>query len=178
MSAPQSPSPRRHHRQKSSSSSLSRGTRTPIWAREQRVEPVCDAAIRYLLLGCPSALSDDFLLHLAPHKRPPLLEVRSSAAKSRLYRDGDGILLLVRKLTPPAPACPDKPGGRAARLLHDESTRIYVPILMRPWIMHTCQANASCHLGVDRTLSMRERFYWWIGMGICTRWWLRRCLHC
>ena len=42
-------------------------------------------------------LPDDFLLHLAPHKRPPLSEVRSSAEKGRLYTDDDGILLLVRK---------------------------------------------------------------------------------
>ena len=40
------------------------------WAREQRAKPVCDAAIRYLLLGSPSVLPDDFLLHLAPHKHP------------------------------------------------------------------------------------------------------------
>ena len=29
-----------------------------------------------------------------------------------------------------------------------------------------------------RTLRMLERFYWWIGMSICTRWWLRHCLKC
>ena len=92
--------------------------------------------------------------------------MRALGGKSRLYRDDDGILLLVRKLTPPAPACPNKPGGRAARILHDEATRIYVPLLMRPWIMHACHANATCHLGVARTLSMLERFYWWIGMDI------------
>ena len=126
------------------------------WAREQRVEPVRDAAIRYPLLGSLSVLPDDFLLLLAPHKRPQLSEVRSLAEKGRLYTDDDGILLLVRKLTPPAPVCPDKPGGRAARLLHDEPTRIYVPLLMRPWIMQACHANASCHLGVARTLSMLE----------------------
>ena len=124
-----------------------------------------------------SLLPEDFLLHLAPRKRPPLSEVRALADKSRLYRDDDGILLLVRKLTPPDPACPDKPSGRAARLLHDEPTRIYVPLLMRPWIMHACHANASCHLGVARTPS-GECLHWWIGMDICTRWWLRRCLQC
>ena len=67
------------------------------WAREQRDELVCNDAIRYLLLGRPSVRPDDFLLHLAPRKRPPLSEVRASAAKSRLYRDGDGILLVVRQ---------------------------------------------------------------------------------
>ena len=25
---------------------------------------------------------------------------------------------------------------------------------------------------------MRERFYWWIGMSVCTRWWLCHCLKC
>ena len=148
------------------------------WAREQRTKPVCEAAIRYILLGCPSVLPDDFFLHLAPHKRPPLSEVRCLAAKSRLYRDNDGILLIVRKLMPLTPPCPDKSGGRAARLLHDEPTRIYVPLLMRPWIMHVCHTNVSCHLGLARALSMLERFYWWMGMDVCTRWWLRRCLQC
>ena len=157
--------------------SVERYTHTD-WAREQRAEPVCDAAIRYLLLGRPSVVPEDFFLHLAPHKRPPLSDVRSLADKGRLYTDDDGILLLVRKLTPPAPVCSDKPGGRAARLLDDEPTRIYVPLLMRPWIMQACHAKASCHLGVARTLSMLERFYWWIGMNVCTRWWLRRCLQC
>ena len=101
--------------------------------------------------------------------------MRSLAEKGRLYTDDDA-LLLVRKFTPPALACPDKPGGRAARLLDDEPTRIYVPLLMRPWIMQAYHAIASCHLGVARTLSMLECFYRWSGMSICTRWWLCRCL--
>ena len=51
-------------------------------------------------------------------------------------------------------------------------------MLMRPWVLHTCHSTTSCHLGVARTLAMLRRFYWWIGMDICTRWWLRRCLKC
>ena len=129
------------------------------WAREQRAEPVREAAIRYFLLGSPSVLPNDCLLHVAPHKRPPLSEVCSLADKGRLYTDDDGILLLVWKLTPPDSVCPDKPDGRAARLLHNEPTRIYIPLLIRPWIVHACHANASCHLGVARTLAMLERFY-------------------
>ena len=76
------------------------------WECEQRAEPVCDAGIRHLLLGSPSVLLDDFLLHLAPHKRPPLSEVRSLTDKGRLYTDDDGIFLLVRKLPLLAPVCP------------------------------------------------------------------------
>ena len=116
--------------------------------------------------------------HIPSHKRPPLSEIRSLADKGRLHRDDDGTLLLVRKSTPASVAGPGTPSGRAARLLNDEPTRIYVPLLMRPWIMQACHANASCHLRVARTLSTLERFYWWIGMNISTRWWLRHCLQC
>ena len=66
--------------------------------------------------------------------------------------------------------------GSAAGLLNDEPIRIYVPLLMRPWIMQACHLTASCHLGTTRTLPMLERFYWWIGMNACTRWWVRHCL--
>ena len=68
--------------------------------------------------------------------------------------------------------------GRTACLLNDEPIRIYVPLLMRPWIMQTCHLTVSCHLGTTRTLRMLERFYWWIGTNVCTRWWLRHCLKC
>ena len=49
---------------------------------------------------------------------------------------------------------------------------------MRPWIMQACHSTASCHLGTTRTLRMLERFYWWIGMSVCTRWWLHHCFKC
>ena len=49
---------------------------------------------------------------------------------------------------------------------------------MRPWIMQVCHAKASGHLVVARTLSMLERFCWWTGMSVSTRWWLRRRLQC
>ena len=93
------------------------------WAHEQRAKPVRDAAIRYVILRSPSVLPDDLLVHLAPHKRRPLSEVCSLAEKGRPYTDDDDdILLFERKLTPPTPICPDKPGGRAVRLLDDEPT--------------------------------------------------------
>ena len=53
-----------------------------------------------------------------------------------------------------------------------------VPLLMRPWVMQACHSTASCRLGTTRTLRMLERFYWRIGMSICTGWWLRHCLKC
>ena len=47
---------------------------------------------------------------------------------------------------------------------------------MWPWIMQACYATAPSRLGVARTHSMLELFYWWISMNISTRWWLRHCL--
>ena len=44
--------------------------------------------------------------------------------------------------------------------------------------MYACHADASCHLGVMRTLKMLKRFYWWVGIEACTKWWVRRCLKC
>ena len=49
---------------------------------------------------------------------------------------------------------------------------------MRPRVMQACHSTVSCHLGTARTLRVLERFYWWIGVSICTRWWLRNCLKC
>ena len=44
--------------------------------------------------------------------------------------------------------------------------------------MKACHSTAFCHLGTTRTLQMLEHCYWWIGMSICTRRWLRHCLKC
>ena len=123
-------------------------------------------------------LYDDFLSHIPSRKRPPLSEVRSLAYKGRFYRDDDETLLLVRKTIPTLATDPGTPSGHAARLLNDEPTRISISLLMRPWIMQACHANASCHLRVARTLSMPRRYYWWIGTNIGTRWWLQHCLQC
>ena len=68
--------------------------------------------------------------------------------------------------------------GRAACLLNDELIRIYIPLLMRPWVMQACHSADSCHLGTARILHMLDFFYWWIGTIIFTRWWLHNCLKC
>ena len=101
------------------------------------------------------------------------------AGKSRLHTTHDDIVLLVRNPTLP-PTRSDKPNyvRRAACLLNDEPVRIYVPLPMCPWIMQACHSTASCHLGTTLTLCMLKRFYWWIGMDVCTRWWLRHCFKC
>ena len=55
---------------------------------------------------------------------------------------------------------------------------MYVPLLMRPWIMQAYHSKASCHLSTTRTLRMLEHFLRWIGMNVCTRTWRPHCLKC
>ena len=135
--------------------SVERYTRTD-WAREQQKEPVCGATIRYVLLNHPSSVPKDFFVNVSYHHRhkPSLEDYRELTDKGRLVTD-DGICRLVRKPTK-TPVSSDRPGGRAARLLNDEPTRIYVRMLMRPWVMQACHANALCHLGTARTISLLE----------------------
>lgn len=63
-------------------------------------------------------------------------------------------------------------------LLNDEPLRICVPLLMGPWTMQACHPTFSCHLGTARTMRKLKRLNWWVGMSVCTRWWLRHCLKC
>ena len=149
------------------------------WKREQHAEPTGQAMMRYVSIGRPLVLPPDFLACYPSHKRPSLSDVQELVGKSRLHTTEHDIVLLVRNPTLP-PTRPDQPNsvGRAACLLNDEPVRIYVPLLMRSWIMQACHSTASCHLGTARTFRMLERFYRWIGMHVCTRWWLRHCLEC
>ena len=147
------------------------------WKREQHAELTCHATMRYISISRPSVLPPDFLACYLSLKRPSLSDIKELAGKGRLHTTDDDIVLLVRNPALP-PTRSDKPNsvGRAACLLNDEPVRIYVSLLMRPWIMQACHSTASCHLGTTRTLRMLERFYWRIGMNVCTRWWLRHCL--
>ena len=51
-------------------------------------------------------------------------------------------------------------------------------MLMRLWVLNTCHADTSLHLGVTRTVRTLARFYWSIGMDISACSLIRRCLHC
>ena len=127
----------------------------PDWEREQRAEPTCYAPIQYILLGWPLALPTEVLARFPSHQHPPFSETQELAGKGRLHATDEDIVLLVRNQTPAHYSL--RRVGRAACLLGDEPTRIYVPLLMRPWIMQPCHATASCHLGTARTLRMPRR---------------------
>ena len=129
------------------------------WKREQHADPTRNATIRYISIGRPSALPPDVLTCYPSPKRPSLSDIQELASEGRLHTTDDDIVLLVPNPTLP-PTSFDKPNpvGRAACWLNDEPTRIYVPLLMRPWIMQACHSTASCHLGATRTLRMLECF--------------------
>ena len=149
------------------------------WKREQHAKRTCHATMRYIFIGRPSALPPDVLACYPSPKRPSLSDIQELASEGRLHTTDDDIVLLVPNPTLP-PTSFDKPNpvGRAACWLNDEPTRIYVPLLMRPWIMQACQSTASCHLGATRALRMLERFNWRTCMNVCTRWWLLNFLKC
>ena len=146
------------------------------WESKKRTEPTCYTAIHCILLGQPLVLPTKVLARFLSHQRPPFSEIQELAGNGRLHTTDEEIVLLVRNPTPAH--YPLRPAGRAACLLGGEPIRIYVRLLMRPWIMQACHPTASCHLGTARTLRMLERFCWWVGMSIFTRWWLRHCLKC
>ena len=138
------------------------------WEQSQREDPLCDATHRYIQLGCPQPLPTSLCDHIPSHQRPDPADILDLAAKGRLIQGDHDTILLVRG--PAAEA--SRPDGHPARLRRppfNDPVRIYVPLLARPWIMHACHADASCHLGVTRTLKMLERFYWWVGMKACTK---------
>ena len=147
------------------------------WEQAQREDHLCDATRRYIQLGCPQPLLTSLCDHIPSHQRPDPADILDLAAKGRLIQGDHDTILLVRG---PA-AVASRPDGLPARLRRppfNDSVRIYVPLLARPWIMHACHVDASCHLGVTRTLKKLERFYWWVGMEACTKWWVRRCPKC
>ena len=145
------------------------------WAREQQQESECVAAMRFLSRGSPSPPPPDLLTLDAPLRSPRLDDVLALAAKTRLHTTDDNVTLLVHKS---APSPVGRSGGRTTRLPNTGVPRVYVPMLMRPWVLRACHTHAFFHLGVHRTQRLLERFYWWIGVDRSVRWWLRSCLVC
>ena len=147
------------------------------WEQAQREDALCDATRRYIQLGCPPHSLTSLCDHIPSHQRPDPADIIDLAAKGRLIQGDHDTILLVRNHIAVAPR-QDGPPARVRRPPFNDSVRIYVPLLARPWIMHACHADASSHLGVMHALKMLERFYWWVGMEACTKWWVRRCLKC
>ena len=85
--------------------------------------------------------------------------------------------LLVKK-----PAVAPKPragrnSGKFESLLGDEPVRLYVPFLLRPWVLDAVHKE-GCHLGEAVTPHSLERRYFWIGMSDSVCWFLKHCIVC
>ena len=87
-------------------------------------ESVCHAAMRYIVLGQRWVLPTDLALCFPSCQRPSFWEIRELAGKDRLHTTGDGIILLVRDLTPPL-LDSQRPVGRAACLLNSKPVRVF-----------------------------------------------------
>ena len=131
------------------------------WDKAQRADPLRAATRRYIQLGCPDPPSRSLCDNLASHTRPEIADITDLAAKGRLLEGDDDTILQFRKPIT-TDSTPNGHNSRRNRPPFDDPVRIYLPLLGRPWIMHACHAEASCHLGVTRTLKMLERFYWWV----------------
>ena len=135
--------------------------------------------MRYVSIGRQSVLPSDVFACYLSNKRPSLSDIKELASKGRLHTTDDDMVLLVRNPTLP-PTRPAKPNsvGRAACLLNDEPVRIYVPLLMRPLDHASLSLDGllppwhHAHVAHAGAVSL------WIGMNVCTRWWLRHCLKC
>ena len=138
------------------------------WEQAQREDPLYDATRRYIQVGCPPHSLTSVCDHIPSHQRPNLADTLDLAAKRRLTQGDHDAILLVHNHTKFA-SSPDGPPSRARRPPLNDPVRIYVPLLARPWIMHACHVDASCHLGVTHTLKMLKRSYWWVGMEACTK---------
>lgn len=104
---------------------------TVDWAREQQQESERVAALRFLWCGTPSPPPLDLLLVSAPLRPPKLENVLALAAKTGLHTTDDNVTLLVHQSSP-SPV--GRSGGRTTRLPDTGVPRVYVPMLMRPWV--------------------------------------------
>ena len=97
----------------------------------------------YIPLDRPEALPADVLSCSPSHQGPLFSEILELVGKGRLHTTDKGIFLLVRQ---PSPLWSATPGGSYACLLNDEHIRIYVQLLMRPWVMQLTisQLPATC----------------------------------
>ena len=85
--------------------------------------------------------------------------------------------LLVRRPTREPAFRPNRKPGRYERLLGHGPVRVYVPLMLRPWVMDRTTKEVV-HLGEKVTLAMLEWYYYWVGMTTSVKWWIRRCYAC
>ena len=105
------------------------------WEPAQREDPLCDATRRYIQLGCPPHSLTTLCDHIPSHQRPDPADILDLAANGRLIQGDHETILLVRNHIAVV-FRPDGPPARVRRPPFNDSVRIYVPLLARPWIMY------------------------------------------
>ena len=138
------------------------------WSQEQLQETVCKGTITLIQQGPSGTSPQDIILQFPIRARPTVQQVLELAAKTKLFIAEGNFPLLVKRNT------------SSAELSHsgDRVPQMYVPMLMRPWVLRGCHSDSVFHFGVSRTLQMIQHFYWWIGLDQSVRWWIRICLFC
>lgn len=130
------------------------------WAREQMVEPASRAAIACLTRNFPLPFPTSLLQPIGSFPAPSVDDVLGFLRNGMRFTNDDDVALQVRNPSTGSASRPGKPGGRFARLLGEDPTCVYVPVLTRPWMLDACHAETSCHLGVARTLWTLEHYCW------------------
>ena len=132
------------------------------WAAAQRDDPLASAAIRYVQTesedSAPAFVRLDF-----DASKFDFYCVREIPKQGTLMNLADGTCLLVKRSTKPPQQRPTRVSGKFERLLLDETIRVYVPFLLRPWVLDSIHKE-EFHLGENVTLASVERYYWWSGM--------------
>ena len=114
------------------------------WSPEQLQEPVCKSTIALLQQGPSGTPPQDIILQFPIRSRPTVQQVLEVAAKTKLFITEGNFTLQIKRNT------------SSAELLHsgDRVPQIYVPMLMRPWVLRGCHFDSVCHFGVDHTLQV------------------------
>ena len=82
--------------------------------------------------------------------------VRKLAKQGTIMKLADGTSLLVKRSTKPPPQRPARVSGKFEHLLGDETTRVFVAFLLRPWVLDSVHKEGF-HLGENVTLASVER---------------------
>ena len=91
---------------------------------------------------------------------------RKLAKQGTFMNLADGTSLLVKRSTKPPPQRPARVSGKFEHLLGDETTRVFVAFLLRPWVLDSVHKEGF-HLGENVTLASIERHCRRIGVIEC-----------
>lgn len=89
--------------------------------------------IEYLRLGCPTPFPSVIIRVVSTHAAPDVRYVLNFPIEVHYayHKTDNCTILLVRKKAPPPAVRSGIYGGLSVRLLGDDSTHIYVPLIMR-----------------------------------------------